>query len=129
MMQGRQNGIPRTRQLILIIMAVSILSIATMVEAIDTTLTSPITILSPATKIRQTNFTIIPSENKVRTQISFLDANGQEVQTKECEFTDPAVTNAVITSVKVGQKYIDVLQQAIQNKCKGLWNITGTDAP
>ncbi len=112
--------------LVLVILGLMI----TPVWAVETTLTTPLVITEPATKMIQYSFTVIPSENKVRAEMQWKDASGNLLTfpcKAECEFTDPAVTNAVIASGKVGQKYIDVMAAFIQTKCKGLWNITGTD--
>lgn len=98
--------------------------------AIETILQTPLAVVESqiATKMIQYSFTVIPSENTVRASMQWKDASGNPIAySKECEFVDPAVTNAVITSGKVGQKYIDVMAGFIQTKCKGLWNITGID--
>lgn len=100
----------------------------TPVLAVETVLDTPLVITAPATKMIQYSFTIIPSENKVRASMQWRDASDNPIAyEKECEFVDPAVTNALITTGKIGQKYIDVMAGFIQTKCKGLWNLTGTD--
>ena len=93
----------------------------------ETTLSTPFVVIEPAVKMKQVQFTIIPAENKVRAEMRFLDASSNVVQIKECEFTDSSVTNAVIQSGKVGQKYINVLMTSIHNKCKTLWGLSGTE--
>ena len=113
------------RNVTLAIMAVLIM--AGSAWAIDTALTSPLVIVEPAITMRQFSFTIIPSQNQVRAEMQFLDASGEVVKTRECEFVASIVTNAVIAEDKVGQKYIDVLMQAIHNKCKDNWSISGED--
>ena len=113
------------RKIILAIVAVLILTGSAW--AVDTTLTSPLVITAPATIMKQYSFTIIPSENKVRALMNFVDASGNLVQTRECEFKDAAIVDAVITANKVDKKYVKVLSNLIQTKCKTVMGLSGED--
>lgn len=90
-----------------IILAVAISLILTgSAFAVDTTLTSPLVITNPATIMKQFSFTIIPSENKVRAMMNFVDASDNTVQSRECEFVDSAVTNAKYPATSTDPSYV-----------------------
>ena len=95
---------------------------------VDTTLTTPLSVTDPVVTLRQYSFYWMPDSFVVN--YNLLAADGSIVEQRVCTLTGADFTTgdtAVIVANKVGATYKSVIAAYLQAKCKGQWELTGTE--
>jgi hypothetical protein len=97
----------------LTIVLVLIASICWGMDALETTLDTPIT----TTTIKIYKVTLVPETGQFDAEYRMTDSQGIEIS-KNCSFEDSNMMESVIQAGRVGDMYVDVIREAVDTKCK-----------